>query len=149
MLACFAAVVVAASAGAPAQEEPGESWASDLTHELMSPFGAVRHSIADCPSASGVVQWVMEQERLGRSRAEVEADLYERFGEVLRATPRAEGFGLAAYVVPVLLAIVGATLVGLFLRYQVGKKEPFAEPPAQITAADSEFERIVDEQLRS
>jgi cytochrome c-type biogenesis protein CcmH/NrfF len=142
-------MVVVASAAGFAQEEPGESWAYDLTHELMSPFGAVRHSMADCPSASGVVQWVVEQERLGRSRAEVEAELYTRFGEVLRSTPRAEGFGIAAYVVPVLLAIAGATIVGLFLRYQVGKKEPDAEPPAPITAADSEFERIVDEQLRS
>jgi cytochrome c-type biogenesis protein CcmH/NrfF len=141
-------MLAVASAPAWAQEEPATSWAYDLTHELMSPFGAVRHSMADCPSASGVVQWVVEQERLGRSRAEVEAELYERFGEVLRATPRAEGFGLAAYVVPVLLAIAGATIVGLFLRYQVGKKELHAEPPAPITAADSEFERIVDEQLR-
>lgn len=141
-------VWLAASAAAQDSGASNEGWAYDLTHELMSPFGAVRHSMADCGSASGLVQWVVEQEQLGRTRDEVEAELYARFGEVLRPVPRAEGFGLAAYVVPVLLAIVGAAIVGLFLRYQVRKREPALETLAPITSADAEFERIVDEELR-
>lgn len=144
------ALLTLAFATAAAAADTGQTggWAYDLTHELLSPYGSVRHSIADCPSATGIVEWVVEQERQGRGRDEVEVDLYTRFGEVLRPTPRAEGFGLAAYVVPIVLAIVGAALLALFLRIQVRArpKAPAAGPP--LSPMDPELERLVDEELR-
>lgn len=138
-----------AAFGAAAAEEYQKGWAYDLSHELMSPYGSVRHSIADCPSATHLVEEMVRLERAGRTRAEVEAMLYDRFGEVLRPAPRAQGFGLAAYVIPVLAAGAGAAVVVLFLRFHTRSRapEPDTVPPA--ADRDPELERLVDEELRS
>ena len=135
--------LVGTLAGLAGAQEESAGFAYELTHELMSPFGEVRHSIADCPSSVGLVQWIVEQEKLGKTRDEVEAALYARFGEILRGAPKAEGFGLAAYAIPVLVALAGAALVIFFLRRQVRNR------PQRVEQAplDPELERLVDEEL--
>lgn len=127
-----------------AQAEP-EGWAYDLSGELMSPFCPGR-TLADCPSqaAKSLVLWVVMQEAAGRTRADVEEELYARYGEVMRPAPRAEGIGLTAYVIPALVFAAGGLLVGFFLMRQTrGAREAPDVPPAE----DPELERIVDEEL--
>jgi len=127
-----------------AQADP-EGWAYDLSAELMSPFCPGR-TLADCPSqaAKSLVMWVVVQEAAGRSRADVEQELFERYGEGMRPAPKAEGIGLTAYVIPALVFAGGGLLVGFFLRRQTHGARPTEEPPA---AHDPELERIVDEEL--
>ncbi len=143
--ACAATLLVASLLlGAAAVAEP-EGWAYDLSGELMSPFCPGR-TLSECPSpqANSLRMWLIVQEAAGRSRAEVEAELYERYGDAILAAPRAEGFGIAAYLIPVVAFMAGGALLALFLRRQT-------RAPAPVAAAgpvDAELERLVDEELR-
>ncbi len=110
----------------------------------MSPFCPGR-TLSECPSpqATSLRMWLIVQEAAGRGRAEVEAELYERYGDVILAAPRAEGFGITAYLIPVVAGLMGAGLLVLFLRRQT-------HAPAPVAAAgpvDAELERLVDEEL--
>jgi len=128
-----------------ADTEP-EGWAYEVSHEIMSPFCPGR-SLADCPSpqAESLRAWIVVQEATGRSRADVEAELLERYGDVIRAAPSAEGIGLAAYVIPLAAFVGGGVLVGIFLRRNTHK----GAAPASATAEafDPELARLVDAEL--
>ena len=147
-LAAFAAVLlfgVATATAQPAAAEELEGWAYQLPNELMSPFCPGR-TLSACTSsqADDLRMWLIVQEASGRSREDVEAELFERYGDVLRAAPRAEGFGLTAYVFPVLAFLAGGVFVAVFLSRQTRKAasaQPSAQPP------DPELERIIDQEL--
>ena len=122
-----------------------EGWAYKLPHDLMSPFCPGR-TIADCssPQAESLRMWLIVQEASGRRREDVEAELFERYGDVLRPAPRATGFGLAAYVFPVIAFLAGGVVVAVFLRRQtraVATPEPSSHP------SDPELERLIDQEL--
>jgi cytochrome c-type biogenesis protein CcmH/NrfF len=88
--------------------------------------------------------WLIVQEASGRTREEVEAELFERYGDVLRSAPRAEGFGLTAYVFPVLAFLAGGVIIAVFLSRQTraaATTESSPQPP------DPELERIIDQEL--
>ena len=143
----FAALLLGAStatAEGEATAEP-EGWAYKLPNELMSPFCPGRTlSACTSPQADDLRMWLIVQEASGRSREDVEAELFERWGDVLRPAPRAEGFGLTAYVFPVIAFLAGGVVVGVFLRRQTrvtATPEPSSQPP------DPELERIIDQEL--
>jgi len=131
---------------AAAQSAEPEGWGYELSHEIMSPFCPGR-SLADCPSpqAESLRAWIVIQEATGRSRADVEAELLERFGDVILSAPRAEGIGLAAYAIPVLAFLAGGVLVGVFLRRITRAGSAPAAPAAE--SLDPELARLVDEDL--
>jgi cytochrome c-type biogenesis protein CcmH len=138
---------LAPAAAAQEQAAEPEGWAYQLPHDLMSPFCPGR-TLAECPSpnADSLRMWLLVQEAAGRSRDEVEAELLERFGEEILAAPRAKGFGLAAYVVPVLTFLGGGVLVVFVLRRLTRPRSaPAAAPSAP--PLDPELERLVDEDL--
>jgi cytochrome c-type biogenesis protein CcmH len=115
----------------------------------MSPFCPGR-TLPDCPSpqAAELQQWIREQERLGRSRGDVETELVTQFGEMILQSPRAEGFGLAAYVIPLVLFVAGGSLLAYFLRRQTRRPAMIPPPPAGLRPVDPELERLLDTELR-
>jgi cytochrome c-type biogenesis protein CcmH/NrfF len=156
-LALFALVAGLLLAGgaraADAPARPEERWAYELPHELMSPFCPGR-ALAECPSpqADELRLWILQQARAGASKEEVEAALLRTFGDRVRQTPRVEGVGLVAYVVPAVLVVAGAGLLVLFLRRQGRRPAPPAAPAPPVRPAspgrDPELERLLDEELR-
>jgi cytochrome c-type biogenesis protein CcmH len=143
----FAALLLGASTATAAGEataEP-EGWAYKLPNELMSPFCPGRTlSACTSPQADDLRLWLIVQEASGRSREDVEAELFERYGDVLRPAPRAEGFGLTVYVFPVIAFLAGGVVVVVFLRRQTraaAASEPSSHPP------DPELERVIDQEL--
>jgi cytochrome c-type biogenesis protein CcmH/NrfF len=131
---------------ATAEAAEPEGWAYELSHEIMSPFCPGR-SLADCPSpqAESLRAWIVIQEATGRSRADVETELLERYGDVILSAPRAEGIGLAAYAIPVLAFVGGGVLVAVFLRRIT--RAGSAQPGPVAEALDPELARLVDEDL--
>lgn len=122
-------------------------WHTALWNGLMSPYCPGR-TLIDCPSpqAGELREWIADQEAAGRSQDEVEEELYAQFGDVILQAPKAEGFGLAAYVIPVAAFAGGGALVWLFLRRQRRAAPAHAggAPPAAI---DPEIDRLIDEEL--
>ena len=143
----FAALMLGASTATAADDSTAapEGWAYQLSHDLMSPFCPGRTlSACSSPQADSLRMWLIVQEASGRSREDVEAELFERYGDVLRSAPRATGFGLTAYVFPVIAFLAGGVVVVVFLRRQtrtVPTPEPSSRPP------DPELERLIDQEL--
>jgi cytochrome c-type biogenesis protein CcmH len=132
-------------AGAAGAEE---TWSAALERELMSPYCPGR-SLTECPSpqATELRLWIQAQERAGVPREAVEARLFEEFGDQLRHAPRAEGFGLWAYLVPAGALLAGGAFVLVFLRRQRGAAPvpAAAGPPPR----DPDLERRLDEELEA
>jgi cytochrome c-type biogenesis protein CcmH len=145
LLFALAANAVAPAAETPTSDDARTRWAYDLANDLLSPFCPGR-SLADCPSsdAASLRMWILVQAAAGRSRADVEEELYARYGEVIRAKPKAEGFGTAAYVIPVAVFAAGGTLAGWFL-HRATRRARSHEPA--IRDLDPEVERKLDELL--
>jgi len=127
------------------------SWAYELASELMSPFCPGR-TLADCPSpnAASIRMWIVVQAAAGRTRDDVEQELFDRYGDVIRSAPRAEGLGLTAYIVPAAAFVAGGLLVAFVLRRLTRRGSappPTSEPAAAPRPVDPELERLVDEEL--
>jgi cytochrome c-type biogenesis protein CcmH len=135
---------------APASAQDPQGWAYDVANELMSPFCPGR-TLADCPSpqADTLRMWLIVQEAAGRSREEVEVELVERFGEGILPAPRAVGFGIAAWVVPVVIFLAGGVLVVVILRRITARPgaAPAPAAPEPAETLDPALERAVDEDL--
>ena len=147
-VALLALLVVALWLPTPAAGEESEGWAYAIANELMSPYCPGR-TLAECPSeqAQTLRMWILTQAAAGRSQDEVMADLLERFGDGILAAPRPEGFGLAAYVIPVVLFVLGGLLVMVFLRRQTRRPPEGAVAAPAEGPLDPELERLVDEDL--
>lgn len=124
-------------------------WAYQLPKEMMSPYCPGR-ALSDCPSPSAAElrQWIVEQEKAGVPRSQVEEELFRVFGDQLRQAPRAEGMGMMAYLIPAAAFAAGAFLLVVFLRRQrlaIGSSPASPTPPP---ARDPDLERVVEEELR-
>jgi cytochrome c-type biogenesis protein CcmH/NrfF len=139
----FGASAATATDGEAAAEPEG--WAYKVSHDLMSPFCPGR-TLSACPSpkADELRRWLIDQEASGRSREDVEAELFENYGNVLLSAPLAEGFGLTAYVFPVIAFLAGGVVVVVFLRRQT---RVTATPAPSSHAPDPELERAIDQEL--
>ena len=138
---------------APAQaQDPQIDWAYKLAHELMSPFCPGR-TLAECPSpnAGELRLWIINQAAAGASEEEVRAMLQERFGEVLLAAPKAEGWGLSAYVIPIIFFIAGLPgVVWIILRLMrpgSASPTPVAASPTPMGSIDPDLERQLEREL--
>jgi cytochrome c-type biogenesis protein CcmH len=82
-------------------------------------------SIEDSPAelAREMRAIVREQVAAGRSRAEIEAYFVERYGEFVLLQPRAEGFNLVVYALPVAALLLGGLFVAAFVRRWSGPEE--------------------------
>jgi cytochrome c-type biogenesis protein CcmH/NrfF len=150
------------AAGSPASEARSETagraespgWSEQVERELMSPYCPGR-SLVECPSpqATELRLWIQAQERAGVPRESVEARLFQQFGDQLRHGPRAEGFGLWAYLVPAGALLAGLGLVLVFLRQQSRPVPaapviaPTRDPASAARPRDPELERRLDEEL--
>jgi cytochrome c-type biogenesis protein CcmH len=148
-IAALGAVALWVASPGPARAEGAEPYAMDLFTGLMSPYCPGR-TLIDCPSgqAGELRDWIAAQEQAGRSRDDVEEELYAQYGDVILQAPRARGFGLAAYVLPIVAFAVGGGIVWVFLRRQAaaGAGGAIARPRASL---DPEIERRIDEELRA
>ncbi len=150
---------VLAQADPPAQAPAGAGLTEDQINEasrriqmnLMSPF-CPGQSLRECGSGEArtlreqVREWVIE----GRSEYWIQEQLVEKYGQVILSAPRFEGLNILAWLMPLILVLVGGVLVTWFLRNQKGLKLiPADEGPAP--AADyrpsPEIERRLQDEL--
>jgi cytochrome c-type biogenesis protein CcmH/NrfF len=158
MLYAASAAGQAAGEGASGTDGP-PNWAYQMAHDLMSPYCPGR-TLSACPSpqAAELRQWILLQAAAGQTREEIETSLHEQFGDEILSAPKAEGWGLSAYVVPALGFLLGGGLV-VFLLQRLAAPQVEASPqaPRRVAVAsavaagpplsDAELERIVDEEL--
>lgn len=136
---CLVAATAQAADGVP--EGGAESqYGYALAHELMSPFCPGR-TLAACPSdkAAELRQWILIQEAAGATREEVVSALEARYGEVIRSSPEAEGWGLAAWLLPGAALLAGAVGVFAVLRRMTARDRG---TPGGATVSDGSDARV-------
>ncbi len=112
MRSLFVTVVLALAAPAALAGQYSaevETAASKIFHTTMSPVCPGR-TLATCPSsqAADLKDEIRAKLAAGVSPDSIRVGLFDEYGEVVRATPPASGFGLLAWLVPGMVFLVGA-----------------------------------------
>lgn len=138
-MAFLVASALLIATAAPAIAAP-EDLANEVSQEVMSPFcaGVTLH---DCPSQAAldlrdqIKTWAID----GWSKARILAELEDRFGPGIRATPQ-DSEGIGAWALPVGALIVGLGLLAwLARRWTHGRRKD--EPPSVDAADHARVER--------
>ena len=117
-------VLLAAIAGPVRAIDEAPAWAYSMAHDLMSPYCPGR-TLAECPSpqATDLRFWILTQAAAGVSETDVRGMLNDRFGDILLSAPKAEGWGLSAYAIPIAFFVLGGPVVFFVLRRISGGRD--------------------------
>jgi len=124
----------AAAAGAP-QPAP-QTTVNAIEAEVMCPICGTLLELAESPQAKREKVFVAKLVAEGKSKAEVKDALVAQYGPSVLALPKASGFDLSAYLVPI-LAIAIAVVVLAFSVLRWRRSGRANEPSAAEAAADA------------
>ena len=139
LVALLVALVALAPASALAQDRPS---AADLEAELVCPVCETTLDQSDAPVAQRMKAFIRERIAAGDTEQEIKDKLVAELGPGVLATPSKSGFGLLAWLVP-LLAVLGALVVVSVLVRSWSRRTP----PTDEAPVDPELERRLDEEL--
>jgi cytochrome c-type biogenesis protein CcmH/NrfF len=97
---------------APAAGASPQTTVDEIEGEVMCPICGTLLELSDSPQAQREKVYVAKLVAAGKSRAEIKDDLVAQYGPSVLALPRASGFDLTAYLVPVLAILVAAVALG-------------------------------------
>lgn len=142
LLVLIAAMVLAApAAAAPAPQ----TTVNAIEAEVMCPICGTLLELAESPQAKREKVFVAKLVAEGKSKAEVKDALVAQYGPSVLALPKASGFDLSAYLVPILaLAIAVVVLVFSVLRWRRSGRasEPSAEDAEASAPQGEDAERL-------
>lgn len=120
--------------------------ANDLYGEIMSPFCPGR-TLANCPSPQAATMRgvVRQQLAAGMSEDEIVDSLYGVYGEIVLGSPRAEGIGILAWVMPAAFLLLGVGLLAAWLR-SAGRRTA-VQAPVPPPALNPEEQARLDAEL--
>jgi cytochrome c-type biogenesis protein CcmH len=110
---------------------------------IMSPYCPGR-LLKDCPSGQAyeLKSRIESRLRAGEATQDIVEDLIVKFGEEIRAAPKATGFGIVAWLSPFVFLLVGLILLMMWLRRQSEAEVEYVRE--QDT---TELEKRINEQL--
>jgi cytochrome c-type biogenesis protein CcmH len=140
LLAALAAIALAAPAAQAAQTQPKTSL-NAIESDVMCVSCGVPLAIADSPQADAERREIVRLIREGKTKAQIEDALVATYGHRVLASPKGSGFGLAAYLVPIVLVLL-ALLAGAILlpKWKNRERAESLVPngPPRLSDADSE-----------
>jgi cytochrome c-type biogenesis protein CcmH len=145
ILAALALVVPAAAAA----QQPQTSL-PDIEDEVMCPICGVTLELAtEAPQAIQEREFIRERIAAGQTKEEIKDALVAEFGPEVLAVPEAEGFDLAAWLVPgAVIVVVGAAIfVGLRRWRREGREPDGGGSDALAEGPDREESKRLDEDL--
>jgi cytochrome c-type biogenesis protein CcmH len=112
LVPCLVATSLAAQTGTDVNRD-----AREIFETVLSPYCPGR-TISNCPSpqADELRANIRAKLASGETPEEVKDELYAVFGDELRTIPRAQGFGLLAWLVPGLAFVIGGWAVLAWVR---------------------------------
>ena len=148
--ACAISLGLLALAAMPAISSPPQTTVNDVEDEVMCPICGTLLELADSPQARREKVYVAKLVASGKTKAEVKDALVTQYGPSVLALPKASGFDLSAYLVPVLALLVA---IGV-LAFSVARwRRDGARPPGGDKAASApsgeEAERLEADLSRS
>lgn len=143
LLVLLAGLLVALPSAAGA--EPRFSM-DEIESELMCPTCQSRLDMSYSPAADRIRAFIEERRQAGWSKEEVKEALVADFGPAVLAAPPAQGIGLVAWLVPlVVLLLGGIAVVGVGVAWRRRGRD--APPPADGAGGDPDLEARVDAEL--
>jgi cytochrome c-type biogenesis protein CcmH len=136
------ALVVAMLAVAPsaAGGTPPRASLPDVEDEVMCVECGTALNVSQSPVADQERAFIRRQIAVGKDKAQIKAALVDQFGPGVLALPEEKGFSLAAYLVPVGLALLA--LAGLIVAARRWRRRPDAPAPAAEPLADEDARRL-------
>jgi cytochrome c-type biogenesis protein CcmH len=133
LLLAFALVAPAAQASAPPRAS-----LPDVEDEVMCVECGTSLAVSDSPVADqerAVIRKLIAQ---GKSKAQIKAALVDEYGPEVLADPRRHGFGMALWMVPVALVLLGGAAIFLALRrWRRNGPAPEAPPAPELRPEDA------------
>jgi cytochrome c-type biogenesis protein CcmH len=108
--AVFAAVLLSLLLAAPAAASERHPTLGELEHEVMCPTCHQLLELSDAPVADRIRAFIQTRIDAGDTKSEIKQQLVSEFGEAVLAAPPAHGFGLLAWLLP-LLGLAGSATV--------------------------------------
>jgi cytochrome c-type biogenesis protein CcmH len=107
--------------------------------------------MSEAPAANRIRAFIGARIRAGDTRSEIMDKLVAQFGPEIRAAPPKSGFGLLAWLLPLVLLLGGGAVIGVYAWRWSRSREPAsaAARPEQNGRAplDPELERRLEEEL--
>jgi cytochrome c-type biogenesis protein CcmH/NrfF len=127
-----AAVLSLAALTPPAGAAPApQTTVNDVEDEVMCPICGTLLELSDSPQARREKVYVARLVAEGRTKAEIKDALVEQYGPAVLALPEATGFGLSAYLVPVIAIMVAVGILAFSVarwRRDGGRSPPRGAP---------------------
>jgi cytochrome c-type biogenesis protein CcmH/NrfF len=117
--------------------------AADLEAEIVCPVCETTLDQSNAPIAERMKAFIRVRIAAGDSEQEIKDALVAEFGEEVLAEPPAGGFGLLAWLLPLVAVVGGAVAVTLLVRTWSSRRSPEVDD----APLDPELERLVDEEL--
>jgi cytochrome c-type biogenesis protein CcmH len=122
---------------------------NQLENELMCPTcQGETLSQSDAPVAHRIEAFVQRRCAAGASKSQIKSELVSQFGESILAAPPKKGFGLLAWLLPLVGVVCAAVVLGVLARRWARAREP---APAAVGLnghpLSPEWERRVDDEL--
>jgi cytochrome c-type biogenesis protein CcmH/NrfF len=114
---------------------------NEIEGEVMCPICGTLLELADSPQAQRERVYVAKLVAAGKTKAEIKDALVAQYGPAVLALPKASGFDLSAYLVPVLAILIAIAVLGFSVaRWRRDGKgsSDSKDPPAAPSAEDAE-----------
>lgn len=142
-LAATTLLVGSAAAGAAA---PPRADYNAIERQVMCPVCGVGLAIAESPQAQDEKRFIRSLIAQGLSERQIKDRLVSEYGRSVLATPKASGFDLAAYLVPIAVVLVLLGVVAMLVpRWR--RRASGAEPAASSGPLDTDEARRLDDDL--
>ena len=140
----LATLIAVLALAAPAAAAEPKASLPDIEDEVMCVQCGTALNVSEAPSANQERDFIRRRIAEGRTKEQIKQDLVREYGRNVLATPDSSGFGVAAYIVPALLAALMLLVVALTARgwRRAGATtRAAAAPPALDEAATGRLER--------
>ena len=119
---------------------------SEVARELRCPTCNAPLDVSNSPGANEMKRVIAQQIDAGWSKDEIIAAMVDDFGEQVLATPPKSGFGLVAWIVPAVVALLGLAAVPLIARMWARRRA--GEPVDAAPELSAEDRARIDAELR-
>lgn len=140
-------VLLALVFASPAQASDAHPMLAEIEHEVMCPTCKTLLELSHAPVADRMRVFIRQRIAAGETKSEIKSQLVAEFGEGVLATPRLNGFGLLAWLLPIAGLLGAAAVVGVVAWRWTRTEAPVGPPETGADALDASLERSLDREL--
>ena len=139
LMICLGVILLA---GAAAAQACPLTTLPAIENEVMCPICGTPLSIANGPQAERERVFIRERIARCQSKKQIKAALVAEYGTTVLAKPQTNGFGLSAYLVPVVGGIAAVLLLGFSVRRWRRERGESQSDGTPITASQTDAIRL-------